>query len=94
MKKEKIPFYKRHEWLNGPFVIIIGIGYILFAIVFIIIWLLKWIILSTIRPFINSTWFCKQGFHKYRKIGTRPSGYEITYNCKVCGKEKIVLDAD
>lgn len=78
-----IPIWKRREALLSPLIIPIGIGYIIFAILYGIYWLIKWTLLSWISPFIYSPLLCKMGFHKYR---AKHPGSDY-YECRICQKE-------
>ena len=55
------------------------IGFIIYGL----LWLLKWALISWIYPFFNWKGFCKIGFHKYRKKYLSSD----TYICRVCGKQ-------
>lgn len=92
--QEKTPIWKCRELWVSPFVVFLIIGYILFAIAYGLIWLVKWIIFSPIRPFTNSKWFCEQGFHRYRCVCDMNGGWDKLYKCNVCGKEKLVPQHD
>jgi len=89
-----IPFYKRREYLLSPFIIPIGVGFIIYGAFLLIKFIFYWFIFSLSIPFLNSEWFCKQGFHKYRfQEVTNVSIYQYDnlYRCKVCGKENIFV---
>jgi len=85
-----IPFYKRREYLLSPFIIPIGIGFIIYGAFLLIKFIFYWFIFSLSIPFLNSEWFCKQGFHKYRFIHITKNYNEI-YGCRICKKEKIIV---
>jgi hypothetical protein len=89
-----IPFYKRREYLLSPFIIPIGVGFILYGIFLLIKRIFYWLMFSLSMPFLNSEWFCKQDFHKYRCQGEINGGWDKLYKCKICGKEKLVDQPD
>lgn len=87
-KNPDIPIWKRREILFSPLVILVGIGYAIFGIGYGIFFAIKWLIFSWVAPFFNWEFFCKIGFHKYRKKGR---GYTSTeYICKICKKEMAI----
>jgi len=89
-KNKDIPFYERGEYIRSPFVIFIFLGYtvygILYGLIYVFKWAFKWLIFSWIRPFSNSEFFCKMGFHKYRKYMIQE--YYPAYKCVICHKTK------
>jgi hypothetical protein len=90
-EKVDIPFWKWRELWISPIILFLIIGYIAFAITFLFVWLIKWILFSPIRPFTKSVWLCEQGFHRYRKdrcAHVGPYFYKHITKCNVCGKEK------
>ena len=101
--KKDIPFWARKESWQSPLAIFLIAGFIIFGIFYAIFWILKWSLFSWMRPFSNSKFFCKMGFHKYRddvelesklklklpKNKTIISEYSY-YICHVCGKRKKV----
>ena len=90
-KENDTPFYENSDYWKSPLAIFLFIGYIIYGGCYAIIWITKWLILSPIRPFVNSKFMCKQGFHKYRiVIGKSTTSWESLYKCKVCKKTKIV----
>jgi hypothetical protein len=80
--KKDIPIWKRPEAWQSPVAVFLVIGYGLFIIVYVILWILKWALFSWIRPFSNSKLFCKIGFHKYREMGYSNK------KCLICNKDK------
>jgi hypothetical protein len=91
-KMEKIkkflnePFFvEKKEWTNSPYIIFFIIFYIIVGIIYISLITFRWIVLGLIRPFINSKWLCKQGFHKYRE--THYDANYIYYKCLICNKK-------
>ena len=81
--KDNIPFWEKREMLTSPFIILIGIGYGIFYILYSIYFVIKWVLFAWISPFIYSPIFCKMGFHKYR---AKKEG-DDHYRCLVCQKE-------
>lgn len=81
------PFGEKSEWTNSPYLIFLFIFYLIVCVLYGLFWVVRWILLSPIRPFTNSKWFCKQGFHKYR----RQEGADYDYfKCIVCNKTKSI----
>jgi len=90
-KNDKIPIWEKREILTSPLVIFVGLGYFIYGILYGIFFLTKWILFSWIAPFIYVKWFCKIGFHKYRKL--RHDNY-TGYFCIICGKELVKVNSD
>jgi uncharacterized membrane protein len=83
---ETYPFWKRSEAWKSPLAILLVIGYVIYGFFYGIIWVLKWLIFSWMRPFSDSIFFCNISFHKYREI--KPH-YKT---CIICNKEKRVVE--
>ena len=77
-EKDTLPFWKKREMLISPFIIPIGIGYAIFYVLYALYFIIKWILFAWISPFIYSPIFCKIGFHKYRALD------EERYRCLLC----------
>jgi hypothetical protein len=90
---EKI--WKRREVWRSPWVAFLLIGFFFYGIYlgfywvfYAIIWAFKWIIFSWARPFSNSGFLCKQGFHKYRLFEKQDRWNNSKYyKCVICDKE-------
>lgn len=89
---DDLPIWKRKEAWASPLAIILVIGYAAYGILFGVWWIIKWILFSWMRPFSNSRFLCKIGFHAYRKVA---EDYETTtYLCKICNKTHVYYDGD
>ena len=82
-----LPFYERTELWKSILVPLLIIGYIIAIVSYGFFWLFKWLLFSWMRPFSNSKFFCKQGFHKYRKTREDEVNLYACYKCIICNKE-------
>jgi hypothetical protein len=90
MNIPRVPFWKRTEYWRSPLALILILGFIIYGISYAIFLTLKWVLFSWLRPFSNSIFFCKIGFHKYRKLDTDgvDNHYCTNYICEICKKNK------
>lgn len=78
-----VPIWQRREILRSPLIILVMLGFMVYGILL----LFKWLVISWIYPFFNWTGFCKIGYHKYRRKGN----FGKEHICRVCGK---IIDID
>lgn len=81
-KNPDIPIWKRREAWISPLAVLLVIGYAIFGIGYAILWVLRLLLLSWMRPFTDAKWLCKLGLHKWRFLN---KNHEYTYHyCKAC----------
>lgn len=92
MEEKDVPIWKRREAWLSPLAVLLVLGFIIFGISYGLYWFVKWLLFSWLRPFSDSEFLCRHGFHKYRltKI-SYPYNY---YKCIVCGNEKTTYEDD
>lgn len=80
----EIPIWQRKEAWKSPLALIFIAGYIIYGIGYAIFWILRFILISWMRPLTKSTWLCKLGLHRWRYL--RRSQEYTYYYCECCFK--------
>lgn len=95
MEEKDVPIWERRSAWRSPIALLLILGYIIFGISYGLFWFIKWLLFSWIRPFSDSEWLCKQGFHKYGFVNSSHLSCYKNYKCRVCHKEKeVYVDND